>query len=71
MGILDDTIDDVAKPATAEPEPVKAAPAVAETPADEAPLVSRDERCDSIDPTTGMLTAEAVELRRQKAEAGE
>lgn len=69
MGILDDTIDAAAEPAAAEP--VEAAPvAVAEAP-DESALVSRDERCDSIDPTTGMLTAEAVDLRRQKAEAGE
>jgi hypothetical protein len=31
-------------------------------------LVSRDERCDSIDPQSGQLTAEALALRRAAAE---
>lgn len=35
--------------------------------AQDEPMVSRDERADSIDPATGTLTAETVELRRQAA----
>lgn len=33
--------------------------------------VSRDERHDSIDPTTGLLTEEAQQLRRERAEKGD
>jgi hypothetical protein len=41
-------------------------------PQDEQPVEAeqpRDERRDSIDPATGVLTAEAVEIRRQEREA--